>query len=53
MEEHKRQMKVVIDGKMYTLAGDESEEYMQRIASYVNSKIVEMKENPCFRKINK
>ena len=52
MEEHKRQMKVVIDGKVYTLAGEESEEYMLRIASYVNNKIQELKESPSYKKLN-
>ena len=53
MEDHKRKMEVIIDGKVYTLAGDESEEYMQRIASYVNNKIQELKESPSYKKLNK
>ncbi|MDO4556160.1 MAG: cell division protein ZapA [Lachnospiraceae bacterium] len=53
MEEQKRRMEVIIDGKVYTLAGDESEEYMQRIASYVNNKIQELKEVPSYKKLNK
>ena len=32
---------VIIGGKMYTIAGYESEEYLQKVASYVNNKINE------------
>lgn len=53
MEKEKRKMEVIIDGKVYTLAGDEPEEYMQRIASYVNNKIQELKEVPSYKKLNK
>lgn len=49
----KKMMEVIIDGKVYTLAGEESEEYMQRVASYVNSKIQEMKKMPSYKKLNK
>jgi|GEM_PF-1376108 len=34
---------VVIDGKIYKLGGYESEEYLHQVASYLNSKITEMK----------
>lgn len=34
---------VVIDGKIYTLGGYESEEYLHQVASYLNNKITEMK----------
>lgn len=53
MEQNKRKMEVIIDGKVYTLAGEESEEYMQRIASYVNNKIQELKVSPSYKKLNK
>ena len=49
MEQNKRKMEVIIDGKVYTLAGEESEEYMQRIASYVNNKIQELKVSPSYK----
>ncbi len=49
----KRRMEVIIDGKVYTLAGEESEEYMQRVASYVNGKIQEMKKEPSYKKLNR
>lgn len=32
---------VIIDGKVYTMTGYEEEEYLQRLASYINSKISE------------
>lgn len=53
MEEKKRKMEVIIDGKVYTLAGEESEEYMQRIASYVNNKMQELKAVPSYKKLSK
>ncbi len=34
---------VLIGGKIYTLSGYESEEYLQRVAGYLNTKITEMK----------
>ncbi len=34
--------KVLIGGKIYTLSGYESEEYLQKIASYINNKIKEL-----------
>ena len=53
MSNSRKMMEVIIDGKVYTLAGEESEEYMQRVASYVNSKIQEMKKMPSYKKLNK
>ena len=41
--ENKTKLSVVIDGKVYMLAGSNSEAHMQRIASYVDSKIRELK----------
>lgn len=37
----KTDTEVIIGGKVYTLAGYESEEYLQKVASYVNNKINE------------
>lgn len=53
MDKSKKMMEVIIDGKVYTLAGEESEEYMQRVASYVNNKIQEMKKMSSYKKLNK
>jgi cell division protein ZapA len=41
--ENKTKLSVVIDGKVYMLTGNNSETHMQRIASYVDSKIRELK----------
>lgn len=37
----KKSTQVLIGGKIYTLSGYEEEEYLQRIASYINSKLSE------------
>ena len=34
---------VLIGGKIYTLSGYESEEYLQRVAGYLNNKITEIR----------
>ena len=38
----KHSVKVIIDGKAITLSGYESEEYLQRVAFYLNNKIAEL-----------
>lgn len=38
----KSTIKVLIDGKIVTLSGYESEEYLQRVASYLNNKIMDL-----------
>lgn len=42
----KNTAQVLIAGKIVTLSGYESEEYLQRVASYMNSKIAELSEIP-------
>jgi cell division protein ZapA len=37
----KTDTEVIIGGKVYTLSGYESEEYLQKVASYINNKIAE------------
>ena len=37
----KTDTEVIIGGKVFTLSGYESEEYLQRVASYINNKINE------------
>lgn len=37
----KTSAEVVIDGKVYTLSGYEGEEYLQKVAAYINNKIAE------------
>ncbi|MCD7746188.1 MAG: cell division protein ZapA [Lachnospiraceae bacterium] len=39
----KNSTQVIIAGKIYTLSGYESEEYLQRVAAYLNGKISELK----------
>ena len=42
----KNTAKVIIGGKIITLGGYESEEYFQKVASYINNKIAELSEMP-------
>ena len=42
---------VIINGKVYTLSG-ESEEYLQKVASYMNAKIAEFDKIEAFRKLS-
>ncbi|MBQ8730120.1 MAG: cell division protein ZapA [Lachnospiraceae bacterium] len=46
---NKNNTEVVIDGKVYTLCGYESEEYLQKVASYINNKIADVKQSESFR----
>lgn len=46
----KNNAEVVIDGKVYTLSGYETEEYLQKVASYINNKISEYKKDDSYRK---
>ena len=48
----KTDAEVIIDGKVYTLSGYESEEYLQKIASYLNGKIAEFRKNESYGKLN-
>ena len=45
-------VKVVIGGKQYNMGGYESEEYLQSIASYINAKTDELKQNGGFPKMD-
>ncbi len=46
----KTDTEVIIGGKIFTLSGYESEEYLQRVASYINSKIDEYSKIDGFRR---
>ncbi len=46
----KTDTEVIIGGKVYTLSGYESEEYLQKVASYINNKINEYNKLDAFRK---
>ena len=42
---------VLIGGKVYTLSGYESEEYFQKVASYINNKMAEYGKVDSFKKL--
>lgn len=46
----KNDTEVVIGGKVVTLSGYESEEYLQKVASYINNKINEYNKVDSFRR---
>lgn len=46
----KTNAEVIIGGKVYTLSGFESEEYLQKVASYINAKIAELDEVEAFKR---
>ena len=48
--ETKNYTQVLIDGKIYTLGGSEDEAYLQRTASYVNEKNMQLRGIPGFSK---
>lgn len=47
----KNNTQVNIDGKLYTLSGYESEDYLQKVAGFINKKIVECKTSDGFRRL--
>ena len=47
----KTDTEVIIGGKVFTLSGYESEEYLQKVASYINNKIAEYNKNESFRRL--
>lgn len=47
----KTDTEVIIGGKVFTLSGYESEEYLQRVASYINNKIAEYNKNDMFKRL--
>lgn len=48
----KNDVQVIINGKVYTLSGSESEAYLQKVASYINSKFNEFEKLDSYRKLN-
>lgn len=46
----KNTAQVVIGGKIITLGGYESEEYFQKVASYINNKLAELAEMPGYNR---
>ena len=49
---NKNYTEVVIAGKTYTLGGYEDPEYIQRVATYINTKISELKKTDGFMRQN-
>lgn len=45
-------IEVIINNKRYTLSGYESEEYLQKIASYINSKHIEFRNKDAYKFID-
>ena len=48
----KNDIKVVINNKVYTLSGQESEDYLQNVATYINGKIAECQSSEAYRRFN-
>lgn len=48
----KNDIKVVINNKVYTLSGKESEDYLQNVATYINGKIAECQSSEAYRRFN-
>lgn len=48
----KNDIKVVINNKVYTLSGQESEDYLQNVATYINGKIAECQSSEACRRFN-
>ena len=46
----KTETEVMIGGKVFTLSGNESEEYLQRVAIYINNKLAEYNKIESYRK---
>ncbi len=46
----KTDTEVIIGGKVFTISGYESEEYLQKVASYINNKMTEYNKVDSFRR---
>lgn len=46
----KNNTEVILGGKVFTLSGYESEEYLQKVASYINNKLTEYNREDSFRR---
>ena len=46
----KSDTEVIIAGKVFTLSGYESEEYLQKVASYINNKVAEYNKVDSFKR---
>ena len=45
-------VEVIINGKQYHMGGYESEEYLQKVASYLNAKYAELKKQESYGKLD-
>ena len=50
MASAKNYTEVLIGGKVFTLSGFESEEYLQKVSAYLNHKLTECSNNESYRK---
>ena len=50
MASSKNYTEVLIGGKVFTLSGFESEDYLQKVASYMNHKITQLSELPGYNR---
>lgn len=46
----KNYTEVILGGKVFTLSGYESEEYLQKVASYINNKLTEFTREDSYRR---
>ncbi|MBQ4283317.1 MAG: cell division protein ZapA [Lachnospira sp.] len=46
----KNHTEVILGGKVFTLSGYESEEYLQKVASYINNKLAEYNRDDSYRR---
>ena len=46
----KNKVEVIIGGKVFTLVGYESEEYLQKVALYINNKMAEFSKEDAYRR---
>ena len=51
MATNKNSADVIIGGKVYTLTGYVSEEYLQKIANYINGKMAEFEKSESFNRL--
>ena len=46
----KNNTEVILGGKVFTLSGYESEEYLQKVAAYINNKLAELNKDESYRR---
>ena len=49
---NRNDVEVLIDGRRYTICGFESDEYLQKVASYINQKFGEFKKIDNYRSMD-